>query len=170
MKRMTLLLTIFLLAGCVPSLQTPTVEEPASTPTESVVAEPSQFPTATSTNTPDTLPIPFMLPPSMKGYELYSWQVGDEWYFTLITGTNRNKTVEEIKTGENIESQDGWVKISVTDTDALKALLARLPKGENVFWVDGLIAPTEFAKPPAEVVDQIQEYAVGLGLDFYVSR
>lgn len=106
----------------------------------------------------------------MKGYELYSWQVGDEWYFTLITGTNRNKTVEEIKTGENIESQDGWVKISVTGTDALKALLARLPKGENVFWVDGLIAPTEFAKPPAEVVDQIQEYAVGLGLDFYVSR
>ena len=111
-----------------------------------------------------------MLPQSMKGYELYSWLEQSEWRFTLITGPNRNKTEEEIKTRENIENQDGWVKISVTGTDALKALLARLPEGENVFWVDGLIAPTEFAKPPAEVVDQIQEHAVGLGLDFYVSR
>ena len=94
----------------------------------------------------------------------------DAWYFTLITGTNRNKTVEEIKASENIESTDGWVKITVAGTDDLKDLLVRLPEGENVFWVDGLIAPAEFAKPPAEVVDEIQSFAEQLGLVFYVSR
>ena len=31
----------------------------------------------------------------MKGYELYSWQVGDEWYFTLITGTNDMRVFQE---------------------------------------------------------------------------
>jgi hypothetical protein len=29
-----------------------------------------------------------MLPHSMKGYELYSWQADEQWHFTLITGTN----------------------------------------------------------------------------------
>jgi hypothetical protein len=36
------------------------------------------------------------LPGSMKGYELYSWQDKDGWHFTLITGTDRSKTLEEI--------------------------------------------------------------------------
>ena len=48
------------------------------------------------------------LPHSMKGYELYSWQVGDDWHFTLITGTNRLKTLEEITLGEDVVTPDGW--------------------------------------------------------------
>jgi len=35
------------------------------------------------------------LPSSMKGYELYSWQEEGQWHFTLVTGTNRNKTLSE---------------------------------------------------------------------------
>ena len=33
---------------------------------------------------------------SMKGYELYTWQEGGQWYFALLEGTNRLKTDEEI--------------------------------------------------------------------------
>ena len=33
---------------------------------------------------------------SMKGWELYSWQSSDGWYFALVEGTNRLKTFEEI--------------------------------------------------------------------------
>jgi hypothetical protein len=125
-------------------------------------------PQPTLTNTP-TAELT-MLPQSMKGYELYSWQEQEAWYFTLTTGTNRNKTVEEIKASEDIEGQDGWVKITVTGMQELKNLLARLPQGENVFWVDELIFPAEFALPPGETMDDIQEFAGQLGLVFYVSR
>jgi len=144
MPKIYLLILLLLLAGC------------------------NTSPGSTLTPTPPVEPV--LLPQSMKGYELYSWQEQEAWHFTLITGTNRNKTVEEIKASENIESTDSWVKITVTGTDELKTLLARLPADENVFWVDGLIAPAEFDKPPAEVVDEIQSYAEQLGLVFYVSR
>jgi hypothetical protein len=34
------------------------------------------------------------LPRSFKGYELYSWEEEGQWHFTLITGTDRTKTIE----------------------------------------------------------------------------
>jgi len=42
--------------------------------------------------------LPCQLPSQrqMKGYELYSWQNGSNWNFTLITGTNRTKSFDEI--------------------------------------------------------------------------
>ena len=112
---------------------------------------------------------PVLLPQSMKVYELYSWQEQEAWYFTLITGTTCNTAIEEIKASENVEAADGWVKITVAGTDELKDLLVRLPEGENVFWVDGLFAPAEFAKPSAEVIDEIHAHCQDLGLVFYVS-
>ncbi|UCH87896.1 MAG: hypothetical protein JSV49_06400, partial [Thermoplasmata archaeon] len=75
------------------------------------------------------------LPDSMKGYELYSWQVENDWYFTLITGTNRLKGYEEITSDEDI-IKDGWVKITVRDIDSIKTILGQLPKSEEVFWID----------------------------------
>ena len=38
----------------------------------------------------------------MKGYELYSWQDGGQWKFSLLVGTNREKTLEEIPAGQYI--------------------------------------------------------------------
>ena len=35
----------------------------------------------------------------MKGYELYAWEEGGELRFTLITGTNRQKSLNEVKVG-----------------------------------------------------------------------
>ncbi len=37
-----------------------------------------------------------IIPKSLKGYELYSWQKGNDWFFSLVVGTNRNKSVAEI--------------------------------------------------------------------------
>lgn len=75
------------------------------------------------------------LPHSMKGYELYSWQENGQWHFTLITGTNRHKTLEEITSKINIISQGGWVKIHVVGVDEIKSVLSRLPQSEYILWL-----------------------------------
>ena len=48
-----------------------------------------------SSATVDVAKLPDPLPESLKGYELVSWQEGEDWHFTLITATNRGKTFEE---------------------------------------------------------------------------
>lgn len=78
--------------------------------------------------------LPSALPKSAKGYELYSWQNGSDWNFTLITGTNRTKSFEEIIAPENTLSSDGFVKLSVTGIEEIKNVLSLLPAGEQVFW------------------------------------
>jgi hypothetical protein len=114
------------------------------------------------------------LPHGMKGYELYSWQEEGQWHFTLITGTDRNKTLEEIISGENIESEDGWVKIHVVGVEKVKAVLSRVPEGEFVSWNEGqFVLPTEQAVvklilPPEDIVNEIKDHAEQCGLDFMV--
>ena len=63
--------------------------------------------------------------PAFKGMELYSWKPeGKDWHFSLLVGTNRLKPAEEIKKPEN----------TVVGTEELKKRLAKLAKGESVFW------------------------------------
>lgn len=80
-----------------------------------------------------TLPPTDKLPRSMKGYELYSWQVGSEWYFCLITATNRLKTYEEITAGEPALDPE-WTRIVVHGTHDLEATLEQVPPGTLVVW------------------------------------
>ena len=47
-------------------------------------------------------PTPDAAGSSMKGYELYSWQEGGQWRFALLVGTNREKSVEEIKSADTV--------------------------------------------------------------------
>ena len=114
------------------------------------------------------------LPRSMKGYELYSWQEQGQWHFTLITGTNRNKQLEEIISAGNTVSQDGWVKISALGVAAIKDVLSRVPEGEFVSWNEGqFVLPTEQAiiklvLPPADIIQDIKDHAESCGLDFTV--
>jgi hypothetical protein len=116
------------------------------------------------------------LPHSMKGYEVYSWQEAGEWHFTLITGTNRNKSLEEITTDENTESADGWVDIHAVGVDGAKAMLARVPAGEWVSWnAQQFVIPNEAIEtklvfPPDDIVTEIKDYADKLGLDFFVAN
>ena len=115
------------------------------------------------------------LPHSMKGYELYSWKENSQWHFTLITGTNRNKTLEEIISHEDFISEAGWVQIQVVGVDAIKAVLSKLPKGEKILWLAGMREQAEQANinillPPETTIDNIKEHARQCGLDFKVQQ
>jgi hypothetical protein len=113
------------------------------------------------------------LPHSFKGYELYSWEAEGQWHFTLITGTNRIKTLEEIISKEDFISETGWVKIQVVGADPIQDVLSHLPENESVFWCDelhiGQPTETDFQLPPEQTTDAIQEYAEQCGLDFVVT-
>jgi hypothetical protein len=113
------------------------------------------------------------LPHSMKGYELYSWLEGGQWHFTLITGTNRIKTIEEVTPKEAFICETGWVKIQVVGAEAIKDVLSRLPEGESVFWCDelhiGQSTDTDLQLPPEEIADAIQEYANQCGFNFVLT-
>jgi hypothetical protein len=113
------------------------------------------------------------LPRSFKGYELYSWEEEGQWHFTLITGTNRIKTIEEITSKGDFISETGWVKIQVVGADAIKYVLSRLLEGESVFWCDelhiGQSTETDLQLPPEQIADAIEEYAKQCGLDFVIT-
>lgn len=113
------------------------------------------------------------LPRSLKGYELYSWSEDSQWHFTLITGTNRLKTIEEVTSEGDSISEAGWVKIRVVGADAVKDVLSRLSQGESVFWCDELHVEqsigTDLQLPPRQIVDAIEEHANQCGLDFAVT-
>ena len=112
------------------------------------------------------------LPHSGKGYELYSWPAEEknEWQFTLITGTNRLKTYKEIVSAEDIVSEGGWVKVSVTGTEDLKTLLGQLPTGESVTWnsrawLEQVGVPAGSIRlPDKDIVSEIESYCRRLGL------
>ena len=118
------------------SYQTVTAEALASLgalePTNTTAAKATV--TVASTSEQTAVEIPANLPHSMKGYSLYSWQVEEDWYFTLVTGTNADIAFEAIIASGDVVSDDGYVKITVVGTDELKQLLSRLPAGEAVIW------------------------------------
>ena len=61
---------------------------------------------------------------SMKGYELYSWQDGSTWKFSLLVGTNREKSLDEIKSAD----------VVLSGVDALKTTLQKVPSGQYITW------------------------------------
>jgi len=123
----------------------------------------------------ESLP-PVPLPQSMKGYELYSWQSGKAWRFTLITGTDRLKTIAEITSREDVVEGD-WVKITVEGVPDLKATLDRLPPGSQVVWwgardlsPGSVIPQARLELPPEQFVQEIGSHCTGLGIQLEVSR
>ncbi len=120
-------------------------------------------------------PFPLPLPHSPKGYELYSWQAGGEWRFTLITGTNRLKGYEEIVSAENVVAETDWVKLSVGGTENLKAVLNRLPEGETVTWIGGRWLEAAGAPagniqlPGPEMIQEIERHCLDLGARLQVA-
>jgi hypothetical protein len=62
---------------------------------------------------------------SMKGWELYSWPNGNNWNYSILVGTNRTKTYDEVTTN----------KIIVFGKDSLKMLLDKFPENEYIFWI-----------------------------------
>ena len=89
-------------------------------------------------------------PESMKGYELYSWQDGNQWNFSLLVGTNREKTLEEIKAENTV----------LHGVDALASALEQMPAGQYIIWS----SRETLSFPAEEVIEQIEKVCTDRGL------
>jgi hypothetical protein len=92
---------------------------------------------------------------SMKGWELYSWPNGNNWNYSILIGTNRTKTYDEVTTN----------KIIVAGKDSLKMLLDKFPENEYIFWIgkgwlescwDGNYG--NLSLPDNKTINEIKEY------------
>ncbi len=77
--------------------------------------------------------------PGFKGVELYSWKdcASCEWQFALLPGTNRLKTLTEIKEPTRI----------IRGVTKLRQHLSRLPEGEQVFWLSRQLPELSLPEP-----------------------
>ena len=101
---------------------------------------------------PDAIP----LPESMKGYELYSWQEGNQWKFSILVGTNREKTLDEIKSTDTI----------LPDVDALISTLEKVPSGQYVTWS----SRETLSLPPENIIKQVKQICKDEGLILNIAR
>jgi hypothetical protein len=92
---------------------------------------------------------------SMKGWELYSWPNGNDWNYSLLPGTNRTKSYEEV-----IHNN-----ILVCGIDSLKMLIDKFPVNEEIGWIgeEWLTACWgydygELTLPGKKIRDEIQAY------------
>ena len=145
----------------------------SATPQETPLpAATKESPTPAPTVQLSTLPDP--LPESFKGYELVSWQTGDDWNFTLVTGTNRSKTCEELMSPESQVSEDGFVKITVTGVSQIKKVFDLLPENTQVFWsgmdLSGQVpeGTVYFSYPSEKTINDLMTYAVRQNIDLVV--
>ncbi|PKO03366.1 MAG: hypothetical protein CVU43_02895 [Chloroflexi bacterium HGW-Chloroflexi-5] len=110
-----------------PTAKSSTIQPTPTTPIK-ILKSATPLPTLNLDKFPDPLP------EAVKGYELVSWQSGSDWNFTLITGTNRSKSFDELMSPDSQVTADGFVKITVSGIDKIKQVLAMLPAQTEVFW------------------------------------
>jgi hypothetical protein len=85
--------------------------------------------------------------PRFKGVELYSWKDSKEdWVFALMSGTNRLKTLEEVKAPEN----------QIAGLGKLEKAFARLAIDERVSWSHPIAG---FEYPPERTIRRIEKFA-----------
>ncbi|HSJ86545.1 MAG TPA: hypothetical protein VK909_04990 [Anaerolineales bacterium] len=101
---------------------------------------------------PDATP----LAESMKGYELYSWQEANQWDFSLLVGTNREKTLDEIKSVDTV----------LLDVDALLSTLEKVPPGQYITWS----SKETLSFPPDNIIKQVEQVCKDKGLILTIAR
>jgi hypothetical protein len=89
--------------------------------------------------------------PSFKGIELYSWQdKPGEWKYSILFGTNRVKTIKEVKSRS----------VSI---DELKIVISKMAINESIFWNNaadnGSGQDIVLPFPPNEVIEELKQYA-----------
>src|SRR5215211_2308201 len=89
-------------------------------------------------------------PESMKGYELYSWRDGNQWNFSLLVGTNREKTLEEIKAENTV----------LRGVAALTSVLEQLPSGQYITWS----SRETLSFPPDDIISHVEKVCTDRGL------
>ena len=87
---------------------------------------------------------------SMKGYELYRWQEGGQWKFSIMVGTNREKSLEEIQSAET----------SFSGVEELTVALERMPEGQYVTWS----SRETLSFPPEDIIEQVEKICEEQGL------
>ena len=98
---------------------------------------------------------------AFKGMELYSWQAEDgEWQYAVLTGTNRNKTLDE-------------VQANALDFENVKNTIAQLAVGESLFWTNSVLDTRsnqmiDLPFPPEAVIRELQDFARSQQVDLYV--
>lgn len=92
----------------------------------------------------------------MKGYELYSWKEDGQWYFSILVGTNREKTLDEIQSPE----------ASLKGMEELQPVLESIPAGQFVTWMSG----EGLAFPPDETIRQVEQVCRDQGMEFSLAR
>lgn len=89
---------------------------------------------------------------AFKGMELYSWQdQAGRWRFSILPGTNRNKTVTEVQDQQLRKAE-------------VEAAFCQMAKGEQVFWIPYAVEADsrehrKFPYPPKEIQKEIQVFA-----------
>ena len=89
-------------------------------------------------------------PESMKGYELYSWQDGSQWRFSILIGTNREKTLEEIKSAD----------VTLSGVEELKSTLEQIPAGQYITWS----TRETLSFPPEDILKEVEQTCTDKGL------
>jgi len=93
---------------------------------------------------------------SMKGYELYSWQDGSQWKFSVLVGTNREKTLDEIKSPDTV----------LLGVEALKSVLEKVPSGQYITW-SSRETPSF---PPDDIIKQVEQVCKDKGLLLNIAK
>jgi len=98
---------------------------------------------------------------AFKGMELYSWQNTDgEWQYSILEGTNRNKTMEE-------------VLAAPLNLQEVEFAIGKLAVGESLFWMNNVYdissdQPMHLSFPPESVVTKIKDLAREKQINLYL--
>ncbi len=147
-------------AGCrsggMPASSTATTAETASTEavTTTSAAGSASATTSTSTSASASAKVEAVTP-AATGYDLYSWEAGGAWNFSLLPGANRLRSFDEIKNAE----------ITAQGIAEIKSKLRKLPSGEKVTWTAKVV---NTSMPSYEVVDDLSRYCAQMGLSLTV--
>ena len=96
--------------------------------------------------------------PIDKGIELYSWKDDDnKWVFVMMTGTNRNKSTDEVKKAKD----------QIKGVVALKQAFGKLAKNKYVSWSNRGLKGFEY--PPKAIRQEIVAAAEKAEIDLSVS-
>ncbi len=101
-----------------------------------------------------------VLKTSMKGWELYSWQEDGDWLFSLLEGTNREKSSAEIQASD----------ATLEGIDALEATLESIAPGQYVTWWSPGWVEEALAFPPDDTVEEVQRICEDQGLQLTIAK
>jgi hypothetical protein len=100
-----------------------------------------------------------VLPHSMKGFEMYSWNQDGHWFFSILPGTNRNKSLQEIQQNKYIASCSS----SMENMEEVERLVKLVPANDPVMWMGSLHASAisdhqiRLAYPPTAIINAVKK-------------